>query len=44
MNLNDFSFGELKSFKMIFIGVFKKEKVNRFSEFLFWIFNKLNCN
>lgn len=44
MNLNDFSPGELKSLKMISTGVFKKEKVNRFSESLFWIFNKLNCN
>lgn len=44
INLNDFSPGELKSLKMISTGVFKKEKVNRFSESLFWIFNKLNCN
>lgn len=44
INLNDFSPGDLKSLKMISTGVFKKEKVNRFSESLFWIFNKLNCN
>lgn len=44
INLNDFIPGDLKSLKMISTGVFKKEKVNRFSESLFWIFNKSNCN
>lgn len=44
INLNDFSPGKLKSLRWFSTHVLKKKKVNRFSESLFWIFNKLNCN